>query len=461
MNFFLNLPNTFRALIGFLLILLSLTLFPTITFLAYFVLLAGFLILFETLGLSLFNKILIALTLGILLSATHLISGEHFQAIKPIGSKIFLNLLTISLVPLVFSSILIGVTHLADMSRLRRIGSRAIVYFLSTTIVAVTIGLSMANIFRPGAGITADVRHLFETQLANKTEILTPDKKVSFFEVIQNIVPQNILSVISQSRPDMLAIIVFAVLCGLALLRMEEDRARPVILFFDGISEMTIQIVNMVMRLAPYGVFAIIGATLSQSQGFEILMALLPFSLVVIASLFMHALLVNSISLRYLSQRPIKETVMTMKEVLLTAFSTASSGATMPFTLKVVEKDLKVRKEVSSFVISLGATINMDGTSLFQGVSAIFLANIYGVDLSFMDQITVVVMAVLASIGTAAVPGVGIVMLMMILTSVGIPSEGILFILPVNHILDMFRTVVNVFGDMCCALYIEKVEEKR
>lgn len=454
----IDLPMVVKALIGAVLIIVSLLAFPQVAALGYTLLFLGLIVIFETLGLSLFYKILIALALGIILAATQAINGDQFMAMKPIGSKIFLNLLTLALVPLVFSSILTGVTHLADLTKLRRIGTKAILYFLTTTVVAVTIGLTVANIFQPGEGISDEARALFEKQASSKQMELQTDQQVSLYEVIQNIIPTNILSAVSQSRPDMLAIIMFAMLCGIALLNIDQEKAEVVVRFFDGVTEMTIQIVNMVMRVAPYGVFAIIGATLAQSEGFDILYALLPFSFVVLLALFLHAAVVSTVSLKVMSQRPIIKTIMTFREVLITAFSTASSGATMPFTMKVVERDLKVKKEVSSFVISLGATINMDGTSLFQGVSAIFLANMYGIDLSMVDQITVVVMAVLASIGTAAVPGVGIVMLMMILSTAGIPSEGILFILPVNHILDMFRTAVNVCGDMCCALYINKVE---
>lgn len=420
-------------------------------------LLLSLVLLFETFGLSLFYKIIIALVLGIFFSATQYISGDQFLVLKPIGSKIFLNLLTLALVPLVFSSILTGVTHLADISKLRRIGLKAIVYFISTTVVAVTIGLIVSNIFQPGRGMSQETRTLFESQMASAEKVDTT-KKVGFDEVIQNLVPKNILTTASQPRPDMLALILFAVLCGIALLQIGPEKSATVVSFFEGINEMTIQIITMVMRIAPYGVFAIIGATLSQSQGFELIYALIPFSAVVVGALLIHALLINYVSLTYLSKRPVLGTFLAVKEVLITAFSTASSGATMPFTMKVVEQELKVKKEVSSFVVSLGATINMDGSSLFQGVSAIFLANLYGIDLGLFDQVTIVVMAVLASIGTAAVPGVSIVMLMMILATVGIPSEGILFLLPVNHILDMCRTSVNVLGDICCALYINKVE---
>jgi len=209
------------------------------------------------------------------------------------------------------------------------------------------------------------------------------------------------------------------------------------------------------MRLAPYGVFALIASTVAGTEGAGLLMTLIPFSLIVVAALLIHAIGTNSLSLIFLSKKSPKWFFSKVKEVAITAFSTSSSGATMPLTMEVTEEKLKVKNEVAGFVVPLGATINMDGTALFQGVSAIFLANIYGIDLTLADQLTVVGLAVMASIGTAAVPGVGIVILTMILVAIGIPAEGILFILPVNNLLDMCRTTTNVMGDMTCAVYID------
>lgn len=211
----------------------------------------------------------------------------------------------------------------------------------------------------------------------------------------------------------------------------------------------------------PYGVFALIAATIADTGNTEFLRALVPFCGLVLLGLGIHGFGMNSASLMFLSKRNVGEFFRKAKAVAVTAFSTSSSGATMPLTLEVAEKEMGVRNEVAGFVIPLGATINMDGTALFQGISAVFLANIYGVDLSLMDQLTVVGMTVMASIGTAAVPGVGIVILTMVLVSVNIPPEGILFILPVNNLLDMFRTVVNVTGDMAASIYIDTYDKRR
>lgn len=394
------------------------------------------------------------------MSTTGYIEPQYLIEIKPVGSKIFLNLLTVSLVPMVYSSILTGVVSLGDLQRLNRIGARTIIYYLITTAIAISIGLLLANIFQPGQGLDASVREAFSgfQSLASEQVATATQNQQSFFQTLQGLIPNNILSSVSGPKPQMLALIFFAILSGLALLQIEESKAKPVTDFFSGITEMTIRLVIMAMRVAPYGVFAIIASTIAQNSSVDLLLKLIPFSLIVLAGLALHGFGTNYISLKFLSGKPYKSTIVKMKEVVVTAFSTSSSGATMPLTLTTTKNELGVSKEVAGFVIPLGATINMDGTALFQGVSALFLANIYGIDLDFTAQLTVIGMAVMASIGTAAVPGVGIVILTMILVSVGIPPEGILFILPVNNILDMFRTAVNVMGDMCCAVYIDTKE---
>jgi Na+/H+-dicarboxylate symporter len=363
-----------------------------------------------------------------------------------------------ALVPLVFSSIVTGVTSLGDIKKLNKIGLRTIIYYLATTAIAITIGLTLANTFQPGKNLAPEIKkqfeQTFESSASTKVAIATENKQ-TLFESLQAIFPQNIFESISQAKPNMLQLIFFAVICGVALLQIDPKLSAPVINLLTGITEMTIKIIIMIMRLAPYGVFSLIVSTVAASQGADLLLTLIPFSLIVITALLIHGIGTNSFSLIFLSKKNPKWFFSKIKEVVITAFSTSSSGATMPLTLEVTEKKLNVKNEVAGFVIPLGATINMDGTALFQGVSAIFLANIYGIDLTLLDQLTVIGLAVMASIGTAAVPGVGIVILTMILVAVGIPAEGILFILPVNNLLDMCRTSTNVIGDMTCAVYID------
>ncbi len=427
-------------------------------FVGYILLFSALYVVNEGFGFSLFIKISLALVLGIVLASSGLFYAGDLQAIRPVGSKIFMNCLTMALVPLVFSSIVTGVTSLGDISKLNKIGLKTIGYYIATTAIAITIGLSLANVFQPGKNLDSEVRTQFEQNFSSSasTKVVAAEQnKQTLFEGLQAIFPKNIFESISKAKPDMLQLIFFAVICGVALLQMDPKVAEPVIKVFTGITEMTIKIIMMVMRLAPYGVFALIASTVAGTQGTGLILTLIPFSLVVVAALLIHGIGTNSLSLIFLSKKSPKWFFARAKEVAITAFSTSSSGATMPLTMEVTEDKLKVKKQVSGFVVPLGATINMDGTALFQGVSAIFLANIYGIDLTLADQLTVVGLAVMASIGTAAVPGVGIVILTMILVAVGIPAEGILFILPVNNLLDMCRTTTNVMGDMTCAVYID------
>jgi Na+/H+-dicarboxylate symporter len=429
----------------------------------YGILFVALFVLFEGFEFQLFVKILIALALGTILTVFPFFEAGKLSAIRPVGSTIFMNCLTMALVPLVFASILTGITSLGDVKKLNRIGMRTIIYYIVTTAVAIIIGLSYANVWQPGSDLSQSTKDQFVADLKTSAEgkVQAADKnRQTLFEGLQSIFPKNIMETVSVARPNMLQLIFFAVMCGIALLSIKRDKAAPVISFFEGITELTIKLVIMVMRIAPYGVFALIASQISATQSTDLLVALLPYSFCVIFALITHGFVLNVFSLKVLSKFNPAHFFKNIKEVMLTAFSTSSSGATMPFTLETAEDKLAVKNEVAGFVIPLGATINMDGTALWQGVSAIFLANIYGVDLSLANQLTIVLLVVAASIGTAAVPGVGIVMLTLVLVEVGIPPEGILFILPVNNLLDMFRTTVNVAGDLACSVYINSVEQK-
>ena len=438
-------------------------------FAALFIIFEGFTYyVVEQLKPTLFVKIMIALVvaaiLGYLTVSYDLFKPEDITAVKPVGSKIFMNCLTMALVPLVFASILTGVTSLGDIHRLNIIGMRTIIYYMITTAIAITIGLTVANVFQPGKSLSPEMRTKFEAQFkdtAGEKVQTAEENRQTLFEGLVAIFPKNIIESVSSAKPDMLALIFFALMCGIALLQLEAKYADPVIKLCSGITEMTVKIIIMVMRLAPYGVFALIASTIAGTGGFELLRELLPFSMIVLLALAIHGVGMNSCSLKFLSKVGPLSFFARFKDVGMTAFSTASSGATMPLTLEVAEKEMGVRNEVAGFVIPLGATINMDGTALFQGISAVFLANVYGIDLTLGGQLTIIGMTVMASIGTAAVPGVGIVILTMVLAAVGIPPEGILFILPVNNLLDMFRTAVNVTGDMTCAIYIDTYDKRR
>lgn len=425
-------------------------------------------ILFEGFGFKLITKIFLAIgfALGVSLFSlkTDYFPVEDLIQIKPVGSVIFMNCLTMALVPLVFSSILVGVTNLKDMAKLKRIGIKTFIYYMVTTAIAISIGLSLANMMKPGSDISPEIKERFTQSYASVAKQKVSDAEQTnqtAFDTFLSIFPQNIMESVSFKKPQMLQLIFFAIICGIALLQIESQWSNPVIRFFEGVMEMTIRIVSMIMRIAPYGVFSLITATVAQTKSIELLTTLIPFSFCVILGLLIHGLGVNYLLLKYLARVNPLHFFQSMKEVALTAFSTSSSGATIPVTLTETKTKMDVDNEIASFVIPLGATVNMDGTALFLGTSVIFLSFIYNIPLGMTDQLIVVIMAVLASIGTAAVPGVSIVLMTMILVTVNIPAEAILFILPVNNLLDMCRTTVNVIGDAACSVYVDRSEKRK
>ncbi len=375
--------------------------------------------------------------------------------LKPLGD-IFIRLLSFLAIPLVLSSLIVGASSLEDFKKLGRIGTKAFVLYIATTVIAITIGLTIANLVEPGEKIEPDTKNRLIAAYSDETS----DKIVSNIDVdiinfIINMVPMNPFHAIANG--NMLQIVFFAVFFGLMLTVIKRESARPVIGFFNGVSELMIKMVDFIMILAPYGVFALIASTVADF-GFDILPTLIWYIFAVILGLAVQTLLTYSIMLKIFTKRRIKDFFLGIRDAQLIAFSTSSSAATLPVTMECLEENLKVPKKITGFVLPLGATINMDGTALYQGVAAVFIAQVYGIDLSITDQLTIVFTAVLASIGTAPVPGVGIIMLVMILQAVHIPPEGIALILGVDRILDMTRTITNISGDAAVALSVAEGE---
>jgi Na+/H+-dicarboxylate symporter len=360
-------------------------------------------------------------------------------------------------VPLVFASLFVGTASLGNIRKLGRIGVKTIAYYLCTTAIAITIGLGLGNVVRPGSGLDegtkAQLLASYQSEALEKIEIAK--QKPSVVETLIRIVPAN--PVESLAEANMLQIIFFALLMGIAVTLVPGDKGKPLIDFFDAVSEAMIQMVHIVMKLAPIGVLALIAAVVGKF-GAEILLSLLKYSLVVIAGLAIHMLVVYSAAIRFLARRGPIEFFRGIRPAQLIAFSTSSSNATLPVTMECAEENLGVSEEVSSFVLPLGATINMDGTALYQGVAAIFIAQVYGLPLTFVDQLTIVLMATLASIGAAGVPGIGVITLAMVLETLGLPLEGIALILGVDRLLDMCRTAVNVTGDSSAAVVVASTE---
>ncbi len=386
--------------------------------------------------------------------------------IAPWG-QIFLRLLLLIAVPLVLASLITGVASLSDMRKLSRIGGKTIAIYIGTTVVALLIGLALVNIMEPGASVPQDMREKLETTFAEQAEsgMESAARAASRgpLDPLVDMVPSNVFFAASNNR-NMLQIVFFAIFAGIALLMIPKDKARPLLNFFDSLNDVIIKMVEIIMLAAPVGVFALMADTITSIAGddlaqiLELLGALRFYCIVVLLGLILHTTLTYGSMMLFLTPRSVKEFVRALAPVQLVAFSTSSSGATLPVTMERVEKELGVSEEVSSFVLPLGATINMDGTGLYQAVAAVFIAQTIGMDLDLSAQLTIVFTAVLASIGTAAVPGAGIIMLVIILESVGVPSAGIALILGVDRILDMCRTVTNVTGDATVATVVAASE---
>jgi len=405
--------------------------------------------------IPLHTKIFIGLFLGIIVG---LIFGPKARSIEFIGT-IFIRLITLVVVPLVFFSLALGTASLGDIKKLGRVGLKTFLYFMLTTAIAITIGLAAANLLKPGTGLNEQVKQeLFKNyQQAAQTKISAAQEKPSLISVLVNIVPTNPIRAMAEG--EMLQVIFLALVFGLCLTLIKPEKSKPLIHFFEGANETVLQVVNLVMKFAPYGVLALLASIIGQF-GLGILMTLLKYALVTFLGLLFHALVIDGLLVRFLGRMRPGKFYKGTSDAMLIAFSTSSSNATIPVALECLD-ELKVKREYSSFVVPLGATINMDGTALYQGVAAVFIAQIYGIPLSLGAQATVVLMAILASIGAAGVPGAGIIMLAMVLKQIGIPLEGIALILGVDRLLDMCRTTVNMIGNMAASVFIHSSEEKR
>ncbi|UCS94830.1 dicarboxylate/amino acid:cation symporter [Echinicola marina] len=420
--------------------------------------------------IPLHTQIIIGLVLGLVFGLVIVkmqISPDFtLDYIKPIGT-IFINSLKMIAVPLVLASLIVGVSNLGDISKLSRIGGKTIVTYMLTTVIAVSLGLVLVNVFAPGKSLPVETREnlmgLYDDVVGDKTNQAAQFQEQSPLQPLVDIVPQNVFQATTDNGA-MLQVVFFAIIVGIALLQIPKEKASSVIAFFDGMNDVIIKIVGYIMLIAPYGVFALMASLIVEIAGdnpdsaFELLFALLKYSLVVVGGLLIMILVVYPSILKLFTKVPYKDFFKAMRPAQLLAFSTSSSSATLPVTMKQVEEEIGVSEEVSSFVLPLGATINMDGTSLYQGVAAVFIAQALGMDLSITQQLMIVLTATLASIGTAGVPGAGLIMLLIVLESIGVPAAGLALILAPDRILDMFRTVVNVTGDATVCTVVASTE---
>ncbi|WP_312833116.1 dicarboxylate/amino acid:cation symporter [Sedimentibacter saalensis] len=393
--------------------------------------------------LQLTTKIFIGLALGILLGIILQPNPDiAVKFVKPFGT-LFLNLIKLVIVPLVFSSLVVGTCGMDDVRKLGRIGGKTVAYYMLTTAFAVTIGLILANLSNVGGG--------FSIPVDAKVEVAEAPNVI---ETLLNIIPSNPLKALVDG--NMLQIIAFALIIGAGIIGIGE-KGKVLFNFFDSMADVMYKIIAVIMEFAPIGVFALITPVVAQN-GPGVLLPLLKLIVVVYAGCAIHALFTYSATVSLFAKVSPVKFFKGIAPAMVFAFTTASSSATLPINMKRCEENLGVPKSVTSFVLPLGATINMDGTAIYQGVCAFFIAQVYGIDLPISAQLTIILTATLASIGTAGVPGAGMIMLGMVLQSVGLPIEGIALIAGVDRILDMMRTMINITGDAACATIIAATE---
>ena len=416
-------------------------------------------------GAKLHTKILLALVVGATagILANTLLGGASPSVVwtnkyiaGPVG-QVFLRMLFMVVMPLVFSSIALGVAGLGDLQKVGRVGGKAIGYFLATTFLAATFGLILVSVFKPGAGIPEDVKtQLMATYAQDASAKITAQQTGGFgIETFVSIVTRN--PVKSAADGDMLGMIFFGLMFGAALTMLKPERAKPMMDVLEALNDVVIAIVGMAMKLAPYGVTALIFGVTSRF-GFALLQPLAGYVLVVLGALILHVAVNLSLILRFVIGISPLVYFSRVRSALITAFSTSSSNATLPAALKASEFGLGVPANIAGFVLPLGSTMCMNGTSIFEGITVIFLCQVFGIDLTLGGMLIVIVMSVITAVGAAGVPGGSIPLLVGILAMMGVPGEGIAIVLGVDRILDMTRTAVNVAGDISATAYVAKSE---
>lgn len=411
--------------------------------------------------IPLYGKILIGMALGLIWGLAAESMGlltftENW--IKPFGD-IFIRALKLIAIPLVIVSLIDGVSNLSDVTKLSRLGGKTIALYLSTTVVAVTIGLITVNLIKPGTFLSEERRDFFRTEYASDIDLTVSSVDTETpgpLQILVDIVPENLFGSFTENT-NMLQVIFFAILFGVAMMLSPREKVATVKSFFEGANRVILAIVDIIMMYAPIGVFGLLAG---MNIDLDLVGTLGVYTLNVVLALALMIFLIYPLLLRLFSKISTVAFFKGMLPAQILAFSTSSSAATLPATMKCVENNLGVSEEVSSFVLPLGATINMDGTSIHQGVSAIFIAQAFGIALNLEQQLTILLTAVLASIGTAAVPGAGIIMLIIVLQSVGLDPAGLALILAVDRPLDMLRTVANITGDAAVASVVAKSEDK-
>ena len=424
-------------------------------------------------GMALHTKILIGLLVGVIggIAINRAVGGDNANLVwfiknftEPVG-QLFLNLLLMIVVPLVFSSLVVGVARIGDVRKLGRIGLKSFGYCLVISAISVVIGLGLANTIRPGERINAETKEQMTAQFGGdaakrvedqkKTEAANTDS--ALMQVVKTVVPKNVFSSIASENPNMLHLMFFALIVGIAITLLPETVSSPFVRGMNALFEITSKIIEIIMKFAPYAVACLIFTNMARF-GIELLGALGWFVATVLLGLSIHMFGVYSLSVWFLSKINPLEFFRRVRTVIVTAFSTSSSNATLPTALRVSEENLGVPKEINSFVLTVGATANQNGTALYEGITVLFLAQLAGVDLTLGQQLMVVYLAILGGIGTAGVPSGSIPFIIGILAMIGVNPALIAIILGVDRILDMCRTTLNVVGDLTAATFVARSE---
>jgi proton glutamate symport protein len=393
------------------------------------------------LKLKVHTQILISIILGVVAG---ILLGEKAIHIKIVGDM-FIRLLKAIIIPLILASMVAGIVSLGDVRKLGRIGLRTFIYYAATTTLAVGVGLILVNLMRPGVGVDIGIEAGAD---------LSGGEVPSVISIIRDIIPANLFDAMAKDK--VLSVIFFSLLLGVAISSIGE-KGRPLVTFFEAFNAVMMKITDWIMRLAPFGVFALMAYTIG-SMGLSVIKPLIVYMATVVIGLTIHACVTLPVLLKTLGKYSPLKFIRDVFSAVATAFSTASSAATLPITMDCLQENTGVSNKVTSFVLPLGATVNMDGTALYEAVAAMFIAQAYGIDLSIGQQIVIMLTATLASIGAAAIPGAGLVTMVIVLRAVNLPLEGIGMILAVDRILDMLRTAVNVWGDACGAAVVANLE---
>jgi proton glutamate symport protein len=414
--------------------------------------------------MQLYTKILLGLILGAVAGFLANVAGitwlqNVLVSLEPLGTA-FIRAITMIVVPLVVASLMVGTASLGDLAKLGRIGGKTIAFYMCTTAVAVTIGLIVSNVIRPGSGVDPATRDALSAQAEGAAEgaMQLAAEAPTVIETLLSLIPRN--PVQAAAELDLLPLIFFTIVFAAAVSVIAPKRREAVITFFEGVNDASMVVIDWIMKTAPYAVFALIASVVAQF-GLDLLRSLLVYSGVVVLGLVLHLTITYGLAVRFLAKLNFFTFLRRIVNAPLVAFSTSSSNATLPVTMETAEEELGISKPVSSFVLPLGATINMDGTALYQAVAVMFIAQIYGIDIGITEQLVVVLTATLASVGAAGVPSAGIITLIIVLNAVGLGAHvqtGIALILGVDRILDMIRTSVNVTGDLTAASVVARSE---